>query len=340
MTTIDSLFFTCQENVAQGQKALITYDGKKSLTYKELGNQTKILSAIISTRLSTMDPCDSPVISVMMDRDIGMVVALLAVLNSGAAYVPVDPHFPPDRQSHIFSHSRSSLLIVDPYLYANASSLGVTLPSVILIDSKTGLLVTDNPITSMPTSLPFRSRSGSDLAYVLYTSGSTGKPKGVMVTHESVVNIVSWFAQELAIGPGSVVLGLTTFCFDISVLEMFLPLLYGATLVIAPSVAQKDPYMLLDILTDRSISVMQATPTTYEMMLATGWTGDKNIDFLVGGEAFRPTLLPIITNSRSCRNVYGPTETTIWSSCFNFNGVIPPMVKGSLMVPIGTPISE
>eukprot|EP01041_Mallomonas_annulata_P011944 gene11944-25025_t len=337
-TNLDWLFKTCAANQPSHSTALISADGARSLTYQELSNRVEELASCINLSLEDINESVPPVISIMIDRDIGMVVGILGILTAGATYVPVDPNFPPDRQSYIFSQSRSQLLIMDPSLYDKACALGVTLPKVLLIDSKTGraIDVTPNP----DRVCPIRKRSGRDLAYVLYTSGSTGKPKGVMVPHEGVVSQMIWFAEELKIRPGSVVLGISTFCFDISVLEMFLPLLYGATLVIAPSVAQKDPYMLLDILTDRSISVMQATPTTYEMMLATGWTGDKNIDFLVGAEAFRASLVPIITNSRSFRNIYGPTETTIWASSYNFNGVIPPIVRGSLVVPVGKPIRQ
>ena len=119
------------------------------------------------------------------------------------------------------------------------------------------------------------------LAYVLYTSGSTGKPKGVMVKQEGVVNVVNWFADEIPVRSTSRVLGLTTLCFDISVLELFMPLLRGATLVLARSSTQKDPFRLLDYMQEASVDVMQATPTTYEMLLATGWNGDNRLDFLV-----------------------------------------------------------
>jgi len=179
-----------------------------------------------------------------------------------------------------------------------------------------------------------------------------------------VVNIVDWFARELQVTSSSntVVLGLTTFCFDISVLEIFMPLLHGGKLVIAKSASQRDPFHLLQVIRERKVTVVQATPTTYTMMMATGWNGDPNIDFLVsytivsppiestcrcrymgqvGGEAFSPTLLPLVLNCRSLRNVYGPTETTIWSSSYNFNHCLPSSSPGSsLHVPIGKPISE
>jgi surfactin family lipopeptide synthetase A len=144
------------------------------------------------------------------------------------------------------------------------------------------------------------------------------------------------------VGPHSRVLALTTFCFDISVLEMFLPLFRGGALVLAEQATQKNPFRLLDVIKNTGVTVMQATPTTFEMLLATGWKGDHSIDFLIGGEAFRPTLLPLVGNCKSIRNVYGPTETTIWSSSYtlpNSSHEIA-MAHGTPVIPIGTPISE
>ena len=220
-------------------------------------------------------------ISLMTNRDLGMIVAILAILKAGGAYVPVDPSFPPDRQSHIFSHSQSKCLLIDPESYKKALNLGTKLPHVLLFDAATGAPAAGGTKKINILNKHQVERPGYNLAYVLYTSGSTGKPKGVMVTHEGVINIVRWFADELKITKKDIVLGLTTFCFDISVLEMFMPLLHGAALVIATSDTQKDPFRLLEVLEQRKVTVMQATPTTFEMMLATGWTGDRNINFLV-----------------------------------------------------------
>ena len=164
-----------------------------------------------------------------------------------------------------------------------------------------------------------------------------------MVYQKSVVNTVNWFADQLQVTPESRVLGLTTFCFDISVLEVFLPLTRGATLVLAETTTQKDPFTLADLITDKKITVVQATPTTYEMLLASGWGGDMSIDFLVGGEAFRSTILPLTQNCRSMRNVYGPTETTIWSSSYTITKTFVRNAKktgSTVNIPIGQPISE
>ena len=174
------------------------------------------------------------------------------------------------------------------------------------------------------------------IAYVLYTSGSTGKPKGVMVLNKGVHNIINFFADKLCIQPADKVLCLTTFCFDISVLELFMPLVRGATVVLASSKTQKQPLRILDLIKRRAVSVMQATPTTYEMLMSTGWNGDKSLKLLVGGEACRPLVAQLANNCTSMYNVYGPTETTIWSSYYKMSAT---PFDPAVGVPIGKPIS-
>jgi len=163
--------------------------------------------------------------------------------------------------------------------------------------------------------------------FYYYHNRSTGKPKGVMVEHVSVMNVLHYFAHEMGLNCHDVVLGLTTFSFDISVLEMFMPLVIGARLVVVSSTIQKDPTLLSHLLDDddNSITVMQATPATYEMLMAVGWQGEgssskrreRRIQALCGGEAFRMNLLPLALNGfKSFRNVYGPTEATIWPTSY------------------------
>ena len=263
----------------------------------------------------------------------------------------MDPAFPPDRQSYIFSHSKCQLLVADYDSYRSAITLGAELPNYMIVNSFTGevdfvasptINETDVDWNAVETIVPVKPTSET-LVYVLYTSGSTGKPKGVTVKQLGVANIVEWFAEEMGVGSHSIVMGLTTFCFDISVLEVFLPLTRGGLLVMADSSTQKDPFRLLDLMAAFQVTVFQATPTTYEMMLATGWKGDPRIDFLVGGEAFRPSLLPIADKAggrcNSLRNVYGPTETTIWSLSYTVPQDLA-TASGSVQVPIGSAISR
>ena len=349
--------------------ALIVENGEQ-FSYLYLNDIATFIGEEIACALSCVPPIsiddqqhggsDTPLVAVTMTRGVGIVGSILGILKAGAAYVPVDPAFPPDRQTHIFQQSKCQLLITDSSSFEAALKLGVNFPPTLVIDSSA---FTSNGIVGRIVSkyvklpsfdkLDKRSllseakdqvydRQEGGLAYVLYTSGSTGKPKGVMVRQDGVVKQIFWFAHELDVGPHSRVLSVSTFSFDISVLEMYLPLLNGGTQVLAFQSSQKDPFRLLDVIQDNGVTVMQATPTTYEMFFAIGWTGDKGIDFFVGGEAFRPSLLKLVDNCRSLRNLYGPTETTIWASSF----LLPPhssqmlQSNGVKVIPVGYPICD
>jgi amino acid adenylation domain-containing protein len=331
--------------------ALILENGM-TLSYSQLKMKAVEIGGIILNIISEEDiDGDTMPVCVMMNRNSALISAILGILLAGAAYVPVDPSFPPDRQSYIFSHSKCKLLLVDEESYAQALLLGVDLPPVVVLTPDATIKSSPRPYntSAIDTETVLKTvradcsaRSGGGLMYILYTSGSTGKPKGVMVTQYGVTNIVTWFAKEIGVSNMSRVLGLTTACFDISVLEIFMPLVSGATLVLAESATQKDPFRLLEVMAEHKVDVVQATPTTYEMLLATGWEGDRNTDFLVGGEAFRPSLIPLSRACRSFRNVYGPTETTIWSSCYQLTQTyfdsLP--VNSTPVIPVGKPISE
>ena len=358
-----SLIEQFEKQVVQHPSCIaLTIEDGRTYSYHELNLLSDTIAKYVAYKMDQAKEDngggEERLVTIMMDRDVGIVASILGILKAGAAYVPVDPAFPPDRQSYIFKHSRCHLALLSDECMEKARELGVDLPATVVIDSKSGVVSAKQPGGRFPDDIVYSSsigislrekraqaqaRSMGGLAYVLYTSGSTGLPKGVMVMQQGVINIINWFAYQLGMAPGKKVLGLTTFCFDISVLEMFMPLLHGANLVLAYSSTQKDPFRLLEIIEDNRIDVLQATPTTFEMMLATGWKGDSLLDLLVGGEAFRPTLLPMVAQSRSVRNVYGPTETTIWSSSYTLPkdivntthaGASPPPIS------IGAPISE
>ena len=271
-------------------------DYSNFLTYHQVNSKASTIRDVLQKTLLLIYPNGYPkslMVSIMLERNIGMVISILAILKLRAAYVPVDPKFPPDRQSHIFNQSESSLLIVDAEGYTNVRTLGVIIPQTIVIDGNTGEVlytidINKNKVKetiSSTDSLSLRNNSlnynGNDLAYILYTSGSTGKPKGVMITNKNVMNQLDYFSKEMNIGSNTIVLGLATFCFDISVLEIFLPILYGGKLIIVSSITQKDPFRIIDLINACNINLFQATPTTYEMLLATGWRGNHHIDFLV-----------------------------------------------------------
>ena len=311
--------------------AMIAEQGNLSVTYTELMMRSEYLAVMLLkvfnqkklTILTDDGSTTTPLVSIMMNRGIGSIVAILSVLKAGAAYVPVDPSFPADRQAHIFTHSQSQVLIVDKENLPAVKAMNLPLSQWLVIDSETGRLLESTiqhkqqqpgreeeregereKLQLLDKAAQRQVPSDQHLAYVLYTSGSTGKPKGVMVHNKGLVNIVEFFAETLSVSVKDRVLCLTTLCFDISMLEIFLPLICGATLVMISSKTQKNPVRILEVLQAHKISVMQATPTTYEMLMAVGWTGDRSIKMLVGGEACRPKVAQLSQNSDGMYNVH------------------------------------
>lgn len=312
-----------QAELTPNATALHEQSGDMSWTYSELIAMVKSLAAklrpVVQRNQQQVELPITPLVCILMERNHLHIVAILAVLSIGAAYVPIDPSFPEDRQQYIMQHSRCSVVVIEPKFAKKVESMTHSLASdaaeVLIVDAiSLSQQYTGHVAVGHDQTVSASSTSSTQLAYVLYTSGSTGKPKGVMVRDSSVVNLVQFFATELRVTPTDRVLGLTTFCFDISVLEVFLPLISGATLVLAASATQKNPLALISLLAAQRVSILQATPTTYEMLLASGWSGDMQITALVGGEACRPSVAELAGRVKQLMNVYGPTETTIWSS--------------------------
>jgi amino acid adenylation domain-containing protein len=294
----------------------------QSLTYAELSARTNQLARMLLKRGVQRDV----LVGVCMERSLEMVVALLGILKAGGAYVPLDPSFGSGRIQSVVDEAQVRVLITQKSL---RNSLPVTVGDVICLDpSWTAFAAeSDQPISS--------SSQPSDLAYVIYTSGSTGKPKGVQLEHRSVVNFLCSMRKEPGMNSNDVMLAVTTIAFDIAGLEIFLPLLVGARLVVASREATFDGSLLKDLLRNSRATVMQATPTTWRLLFESGWPGDRNLKALVGGEALPPELArELAAKCGNVWNMYGPTETTIWSSLYRVEG------SEDRMVPIGKPIAN
>ena len=236
-----------------------------------------------------------------------MIIALLGVLKAGGAYVPLDPDFPADRLAYMVEDSQASVFISQQGIIEKFSDLDA---EVILLDSESTLFSNSDHCET-----PESPVSSTDLAYVIYTSGSTGKPKGVQLTQRSLVNFLHSMGQAPGISADDIFHSLTTVCFDIAALEIFLPLINGAQLVIKSREISLDPSQLLESLNTSGATMLQATPVTWRMLLAHGWQGDPKLTVLCGGEAMGIDLAQQLINT-GCNvwNLYGPTETTIWSS--------------------------
>ena len=264
-------------------------------------------------------------VGVLLERSVDMVVAVLAVLKAGGAYVPLDPGFPAARLEFMLEDSAAVVLVTRSEL--EPAGVG---PVRVLLDRDreeiAGCGVGDLDVGV----------TGVDLAYVIYTSGSTGHPKGVQVEHRNVLGFLRGMAAQPGIDGDDVLVSVTTLSFDISVLELFLPLVCGARVVIADGDTVVDGVALAGLLEASGATMMQATPTTWRMLIDQGWAGSSGLRALCGGEPMPPELAEaLLDRCHSLWNMYGPTETTVWSSVHE---VRRRTGTGSQPVPIGVPI--
>ena len=252
-------------------------------------------------------------------------VALLAVLKTGAAYVPLDPAFPAERLAFMVADTALSVIITS----AGALTDRFDTSSLTVID-----VVDDAATIATAAADPLEVASG-ELMYVIYTSGSTGVPKGVQVTHRNVVNFLTSMQTCPGFTSADVLVAVTTLSFDISVLEVFLPLVTGGQLVVAARAQAGDGRLLADLIEAVDATVVQATPTTWTMLFESGWAGRRHLKVLCGGEALSRHLADqLIDSCGEVWNMFGPTETTIWSTLHRLAS------DETGPVPIGQPIAN
>jgi amino acid adenylation domain-containing protein len=290
------------------------------MSYRELNECANQLACYLVSR--GVGP-DVPV-GISMDRGLRLPVALLGILKAGGAYVPLDPRLPVERLDFLVTDAKTSFVLTDQGLQHRNLHSGAIVQEV-----------SWKIIEQESKANPERRVSPANLAYVIYTSGSTGAPKGVAIEHHSVVNVLSSMQRQPGLSANDVLLAVTTLSFDIAALEIFLPLITGARVVIAGSTDIVDGTRLKDLLSDSNATVMQATPATWRLLLEAGWQGGGHLKILCGGEPFSPELAQELTlRSNSVWNVYGPTETTIWSSIYRVTG------REDSAIPIGRPVAN
>ena len=301
--------------------AAVEFDGK-SLTYGELDRRSNQLAKYLQEQEIGPDS----LVGLCVDRSEMMVVALLGILKAGGAYVPLDPAYPSDRIKYVLDDARVQVLLTQQSLVA---SLPETAATVVCLEAESQIFRNGD---GGPTKCNARPEN---LAYVIYTSGSTGKPKGVQLEHRSVVNFLHSMQREPGMTANDTLAAVTTLSFDIAGLELYLPLLVGGRLVVASREATMDGRMLMQLMARSGTTIMQATPTTWRVLLESGWVGDANLKVLVGGEALSADLArQLAQRCGSVWNMYGPTETTIWSSVYKVEG------NDDKLVPIGKPIAN
>jgi amino acid adenylation domain-containing protein len=285
-----------EAQVARTPDATAVVCGDVRLSYRELDVRAERLAA--SLRARGIEP--GARVGVCLDRTADLPAALLAVLKTGAAYLPLDSTLPAGRVRALVHDAGAALLITDRL------RPDLPLPS---------LHPAEGPGTESVTPPPAPHDGSADIAYLIYTSGSTGGPKGVLVPHRALVNLLCSMHRRLEFGAGDRLLAVTSISFDIAALELFLPLTVGGTVVIATRAMALDPRALQDALAGHGITFMQATPSRWRMMLAGGWRGAPGLTLLSGGEPLTSELAePLLACGDALWNLYGPTETTIWSS--------------------------
>ncbi|HZR56650.1 MAG TPA: amino acid adenylation domain-containing protein [Terriglobales bacterium] len=310
-----------QTQIERTPKAIAVICGRENCSYEELDRRSNQLARYIE-KLGVRPGAK---IALCLERSVNMMVALLAIMKAGASYIPLDPAYPAERLTYMIEDSGVSLLLTQqkllPIIPANAVH-------TICLDIETKKIGQESP------EKPGIKVDSESLAYVIYTSGSTGKPKGVQIPHRAVVNLLLSMQQEPGIHAQDVLVAVTTLSFDIAALELFLPLTVGARLVIASREQASVGTDLFELVKRERATILQATPSTWQILLDAGWRGDPSLKMLCGGEALPRSLAnQLLAAGEDLWNMYGPTETTIWSSTLKVKA-------GSGPVPIGPPIAN
>nr|WP_148775087.1 non-ribosomal peptide synthetase [Bradyrhizobium rifense] len=298
----------------------IIFNGQE-ISYSALNARANAVAKTLSR--SGIRPDDG--IAICMARSIDLVAVLLGIQKAGAYYVPLDPSFPTSRLAYMLADSGACALITD------SVSKDQIVPPDGLLHLDSGSLMTESEVTGDDDA---HGTSSQGVAYIIYTSGSTGRPKGVVVGHESLSNFLLSMARRPGLRDSDVMVAVTTISFDIAGLELYLPLSVGACIELAPRTTASDAVALSRLIAESRATIMQATPTTWRMLIDSGWEGDGRLRALCGGEALSRDLAnALLARVGELWNLYGPTETTIWSTAARLE-------PGQSPISIGRPIEN
>jgi amino acid adenylation domain-containing protein len=310
-----------EEQVARTPDAIAVVYEDTQLTYRELNTRANHLAH--SLRGLGVGP--ESLVALCLERTADMVVGVLGVMKAGGAYVPLDPTYPVDRLAFMLEDSQPAVLVTQQHLRGNLPTENL---KVVCLDSDHAHLAQQPGDNPAPRSTP------DNLAYVIYTSGSTGKPKGVQVLQRALVNFLLSMGKEPGITAQDRLLAVTTLSFDIAGLELYLPLLVGARVVLVSRETAANGVALAQALEHSRATVMQATPVTWRLLLAAGWQGNPALKVLCGGEPLPPDLATqLLERCGSLWNLYGPTETTVWST-------VRQITSADTLITIGHPIAN
>jgi amino acid adenylation domain-containing protein len=277
--------------------------GSDVLSYKQLSDRVET----VSLHLCAMGIRSNDIVGLCVERSLDLVVGLLGILKCGAAFVPLDPNFPKERLAYMVKDGCPAAILMQK---RTEDALPPSAGARLYLDDLPRLQ-SEGGRENTPT----KPRRPTDLAYVIYTSGSTGSPKGVEISHRSLMNFLYAMRRQLGVTSDDALLAVTTISFDIAMLELLLPLLVGGRVVLASREQAANAAELILLLRKQNISVMQATPTTWRLLLAAKWAGSADLKILCGGEPWSEDLAEaLLSRCGSLWNMYGPTETTIWSA--------------------------
>lgn len=298
--------------------------GQDSLSYAALDGKANQFAR----QLQSFGVKPSDLVGVCLERSPSLLIVLLGIQKLAAVYVPIDPEYPSDRVSYMLSDSRASVLIVSPHDLRHTTALHSTCQ----------LLPLDlDALNSFSSHQLANLQSPTNPTYVIYTSGSTGNPKGVEITQADLVNFLLAVQDKPGLDHTDSLLAVTTISFDIAGLEIYLPLIAGATIVLLEREQASDGASLLNVIQNSGATVMQATPITWRLLLEAGWNGTGLKKILCGGEVFPVDLAnQLVNTSAEVWNLYGPTETTIWSTRF----LLSPNCAYDVSIPIGEPLNN
>lgn len=310
-----------EEQVQWNPGAVAVIYEEERLSYGELNERANRLGWYLRERGVGPDV----LVGVFLERSLEMLVGLLGILKAGGCYLPLDPSFPAERLRYMLEDARPALLLTQERLQQRIVDSGALQTLCLDRDWET---VGERPETNLQ---PIG--SGKNLTYVIYTSGSTGRPKGVMVTRQALMNFLQSMTSIPGIEQSDVLAAVTTVSFDIAGLELYLPLITGGRILLLSRETARDAHELHQKLIQHSVTVMQATPSTWSMLLLDGWRPRSAFKILCGGEALnRDLATKLAGHDVPVWNLYGPTETTVWS-CLK-------QLKSSEAVTIGKPIAN
>ncbi|MBC7840748.1 MAG: amino acid adenylation domain-containing protein [Gemmatimonadaceae bacterium] len=301
--------------------AMAVVAGDATLTYAELDQR----STQVAVALQAAGAGRGTFVALATDRSQAMVVGALGILKAGAAYVPIDVSYPADRVAFMLRDCGARHMVATAVAVraVRADDLPAT---VLLVDE-----VTSRPSIALPALND--PATPSDIAYLMYTSGSTGTPKGVVVPHSAVSNFLGAMRLRPGISAADRVLSVTSMSFDISVLEVFLPLVTGARTIVATRDDASDGARLAELIRTSGASIVQATPSGWRLLMHAAWVGDPSIVAIAGGETMPPELAQwMLARTRQVWNGYGPTEATVYASMA--------LLSNGGPITIGTPVAN